>query len=130
MAKVYEFHMKTCFLVLLLTPGLLHAGLRLPNIFGDHMVLQRGKPLTVWGSADAGEAIEVRFAGQAKTTRADAKGSWALQLEPLEANAVGQTLVVKASSGERMFSDVLIGDVWLCGGRGRSKTANHGEHDA
>lgn len=117
MAKVYEFHMKTFILVFLLIPGLLHAGLRLPNIFGDHMVLQRGKPVTVWGSADAGEAVEVRFAGQAKTTRADAKGTWTLHLEPLEANAVGQILFVKASSGEQTFSDVLIGDVWLCGGQ-------------
>ena len=60
------------------------AEVRLPNILGDGMVLQCDKPVRVWGWAKAGEKVAVRFAGQAKSVTADAKGDWFVTLNPVE----------------------------------------------
>ena len=61
--------------------------------FGDGMVLQRDRPVPVWGTADAGAAVEVRFAGQVKKTVAGANGDWRVTLDPLSASKTGQPLV-------------------------------------
>lgn len=89
---------------------------KLPRIFGDRMVLQHGMPLPVWGTARPGESIEVRFAGQSKSTRADAQGHWRVTLEPLKANETPAEMTVIGNS-TLTFRDVLVGDVWLCSGQ-------------
>ena len=81
--------------------------------FGDHMVLQRDRPVPVWGTADAGEKVRVAFAGQAKETVADANGRWRVNLEPMPASEEGRTL----TAGNAAFRDVLVGEVWLCSGQ-------------
>ena len=68
------------------------ADLKLPAVFSDHMVLQRDKPIAVWGWADADEEISVEFAGQKKTAKADASGKWSLRLDPLTASAESRKL--------------------------------------
>ena len=95
------------------------ADLRLPRVFSDHMVLQRDKPVKVWGWADKGEKITVEFAGQTKTATAAADGAWLATLDPMPVNATGRVLSVKADSVNRKseISDVLVGDVWLLGGQ-------------
>src|SRR5262249_46459345 len=61
----------------LLAPVMAHAAdLRLPGIFRDHMVLQSGMKVPVWGEAAPGARITVRFAGQATEGAADAAGRW------------------------------------------------------
>lgn len=67
---------------LLLAPlAVLHAAeLRLPSIFSDHMVLQSGTSVPVWGWADEGEGVVVEFDGQSKTTTANADGKWTVKL--------------------------------------------------
>ena len=86
--------------------------------FGDHMVLQRDKPVVVWGRGLPGDSIRVTFAGQTKTTQADASNKWRLQLDPLPASTEGRELVVEQAGGERaVFTDVLVGEVWLAGGQ-------------
>ncbi len=57
----------------------------LPTLFTDHMVLQRGRPIRVWGRADAGEKLKVDLAGHKGTTTADASGRWSLFLPALSA---------------------------------------------
>jgi sialate O-acetylesterase len=92
----------------------LHAAeLRLASVFTDHMVLQRDKPVPVWGTADPGQEVQVHFAGQQKTTRTDASGRWMVKLAPLQANARPDILRVNGLAIE----DVLVGDVWLCSGQ-------------
>ena len=54
------------------------AALTLPAVFSDHLVLQSGKPVPVWGTADANTEVAVSIAGQKKTTKADAEGKWSL----------------------------------------------------
>lgn len=93
------------------------AAVTLPAIFSDHMVLQSGKPVPVWGTADANSEVSVAIAGQKKTTKADASGLWSLKLDALTASAEPRTLTV----GDKTINDVLVGEVWL--GSGQSNMA-------
>ncbi|MEM7143707.1 MAG: sialate O-acetylesterase [Verrucomicrobiota bacterium] len=82
-------------------------------LFGDHMVLQQGQAVPVWGTADAGETVEVAFAGQKVETEADGDGKWMVKLKPLEASAEGRELRID----DVVISDVLVGEVWVCSGQ-------------
>lgn len=105
-------------LVVALLTGPVHA-LTLPAIFGDHMVLQQGKPIPVWGAAEPAVRIQVTFAGQTKIATADAEGKWRIALDPLLASAEPRVLTVTAAGSESAVSlrDVLVGEVWLCSGQ-------------
>lgn len=98
-------------------PAEIPAGLSLARIFGDHMVLQREKPVKVWGWADKGEKVTVSFAGQTKTASAGDDRSWTVQLDPLQASFEGRELTVRGSAAMVTIKDVLVGEVWLCGGQ-------------
>src|SRR5689334_11169701 len=75
----------TTVVVLLFASGLV-AEDRVAYIFQDNMVLQRDKPVPIWGWAAPGSAVEVAFAGQKKQGTADAKGYWKVSLDPMAAN--------------------------------------------
>ena len=87
------------------------------KIFSDHMVLQCEFPVPVWGKAAAGAEVKVEFAGQSVQTKADGKGRWKLQLEPLKASATGRNLVVQVAAERAVIRDVLVGEVWFAGGQ-------------
>lgn len=106
------------------------AELRLPNIFGDHMVVQRDKPVRIWGWADKGESVTVSFAGEDRSATANDAGRWAVSLNGLEANASGQNLSVKSGNENVTFKDVLIGDLWLCGGQSNMEWRLRSSRDA
>ncbi len=108
--------MKTLAALLLFTLSA-QAAIMLPAVFSDHMVLQSGKPVPVWGAADANTEVTVAIAGQKKTTQADGEGKWSLKLDALTATAEPQTLTI----GDKTINDVLIGEVWL--GSGQSNMA-------
>jgi sialate O-acetylesterase len=88
----------------------------LNNMFGDHMVLQQGIENKVWGKADPGEAVTVTLGGQTKSTTAGADGSWHVLLDPVKEYGGPHTLTVKGKNTVT-FSDVLIGEVWVCAGQ-------------
>jgi sialate O-acetylesterase len=94
----------------------LPADVKLPAIFSDHMVLQRDVEAPVWGWADAGEKVTVSFAGQNKSTTADATGKWSVKLAKLPASAQARDLKVKGNN-EITLENVLVGDVWICSGQ-------------
>ena len=109
---------------MLLTPlAVLHAAeLRLGSPFSEHMVLQREKPVAVWGWADAGEAVTVTFGGQAKTAVTGADGKWSLKLDALKASAESCALTATGKGGRSVeVKDVLVGEVWF--GSGQSNMA-------
>ena len=81
------------------------------------MVLQQGRPVSIWGWAGAGEKIQVEFAGQEKTTEAGDDGNWNVTLEPLKASFESRQLVVAGASEKVTLAQVLVGEVWLCGGQ-------------
>jgi sialate O-acetylesterase len=94
----------------------------LSPVFGEHMVLQRGKPNPIWGWAEPGTQVTVAFAGQEKTVTTDAQGKWLVALDALEASVDARDLVVTSTNRKseivnRKLTDVLVGDVWLCGGQ-------------
>jgi sialate O-acetylesterase len=91
--------------------------LELPTIFSDHMVLQQGQTLPVWGLADAGATVKVTFGKQSAQTTADTEGKWLAKLAPEPASATPATLQVRCGAKEIVFQDVLVGEVWLCSGQ-------------
>lgn len=93
----------------------LFANVRLAKIFGDSMVLQRDKPIPVWGWADKGQTVTVQFHNQTKTARAGKDGKWIVTLNA-EAAGGPYTLLVKGKNSTTL-SDVLVGDVWICSGQ-------------
>lgn len=102
--------------IFVLTPSLAHSDVTLPKIFSSNMVLQRDLPLSIWGTADSGEEVIVKFAGQSKQTQAGADGKWMIRLDPLATSNLEQTLLVEAKN-KIEFSGVLVGEVWLCSGQ-------------
>ena len=111
------------FLALLAMANAHAAELKLAALFSDHMILQRDKPVPVWGWSDPEEKITVEFAGQKKSTIAGADGKWQLKLDPLAASAESRVLKVSSDKADRKLeiADVLVGEVWL--GSGQSNMA-------
>ena len=107
--------------VLLLTAllwiGTASAKVKLANVFTHHMVLQQGKPLKIWGTADAGESISVRIGQSKAKTVAGSDGRWSVCLEPLNASFKPVRFVVKGSRDKIELTDVLVGEVWLASGQ-------------
>lgn len=93
------------------------AALTLAPIFSDHAVLQRDKPLPVWGQATPGEKLAVSFHGQTVDTTAEADGRWIVYLAPLSASAEPADLTVTAATESAVVHDVLVGEVWLASGQ-------------
>ncbi|HEX4084915.1 MAG TPA: GDSL-type esterase/lipase family protein [Chthoniobacteraceae bacterium] len=92
------------------------ADVRLPAIFGDHMVLQQGAKLPIWGWADPGEHVTASFAGASASTVATPAGAWQINLPPAAASDEGRILTVKGRNS-LSFQDVLVGDVWIASGQ-------------
>jgi sialate O-acetylesterase len=92
-----------------------NANVRMPLLFSDGMVLQRNKPIPVWGWADANEKVEIHFNKQTKTITADKNGKWMVKLDaekaggPFELSVSGKNKIV--------IKDVLVGEVWICSGQ-------------
>jgi sialate O-acetylesterase len=98
------------------SPTAIAAGIRLGSPFVDHMVLQRGKPLEVWGTADANSQLTLQIADQQAQATAAADGAWHVQLKPMPAGGP-YDLTVTAGAATATIHDLLIGDVWLCSGQ-------------
>jgi len=88
---------------------------KLPKIFGDNMVLQRDRPIAIWGWADAGEKITIQFNKQNKELKAEKNGKWMTKLDaepaggPYQLIVIGKTVVT--------INNVLVGEVWICSGQ-------------
>jgi len=91
------------------------AEVALSGMFGDHMMLQRGLELPIWGTAAPGEQVTVSACGQSKSATADADGKWRLRLDPITMTEPFSITV--AGSNEIMLQNVVMGDVWICSGQ-------------
>ncbi|MCD8008052.1 MAG: hypothetical protein LUF68_03830, partial [Clostridiales bacterium] len=85
-------------------------------VFSDHMVLQRQKPIPVWGQGTPGEQVSVTLADEQKTTGVGPDGHWMLTLAPREAGT-GLTLTVESEGQKLICTDVAVGEVWFAGGQ-------------
>ena len=98
--------------IVFLCASLAEAKVSLPQLFQSGMVMQRGKPIPVWGKADAGELITIQFNKKQYTATADANGHWRIDLPKMKAGGP-YTLEV---NGEKL-TDIMVGDVWLLSGQ-------------
>jgi len=85
-------------------------------LFTDHLVLQRDRPIPIWGHAAAGEEVTVTLSGATRSVRANADGRWALTMPELPAGGP-HTLTARTANRMTNAHDVLVGDVWLCSGQ-------------
>ena len=92
------------------------ASLELSLLFSDGAVLQRDRPLPVWGRATPGDQVDVELDGRSAQATAGADGRWTVQL-PAHAAGGPYELRVRAGSEERRVRDVLVGEVWLASGQ-------------
>ena len=107
-----------------------NAELKLPNICGSQMVLQRDKPVRIWGWAEKEKTVTVSFGGQEKTITSGKESRWLITLDPMEANATGQTLKVKSGDVSITHEGILVGDVWICGGQSNMEWRLRSSRDA
>lgn len=89
------------------------------KLFSDHMVLQRGMPVPVWGTCKAGTKVTVKFGTQEKSAEADKDGKWMVRLDALTASTAPAELTITSATGNAPVKvvDVLVGEVYLCGGQ-------------
>ena len=99
------------------SPG--KAALRLPGVFGDKMVLQRGIPIPVWGWASADDRIVAKLGNAVVTTKANRDGKWIVYFPKRRAGGPYRLDITEEgrAGGRVKFSDILIGDVWVASGQ-------------
>ena len=93
-----------------------YGGLSLPAIYGDNMIIQRNKPFTLQGTANAGAKVTARLGKEKRSVRASDDGKWQIQFAPLE-RGEGLKLEVKSEDKEITFNNIAAGEVWLCSGQ-------------
>lgn len=99
----------------------LYAKVRLASIFSSHMVLQRDRPIHIWGLAEPGEEGDVSFRGMVAHFEADSLGRWSVYLPPVGA---GGTFTLTVHSTDRIeLTDILVGDIWVASGQSNMQYA-------
>ena len=107
--------MRKCLALAAILAPLCWCDVRLPAILSDHMVLQEGMPVRIWGSASAGERIVLRFQQQQAQTQADGNGQWEVFLRPLSPAPPSEMTVEGAN--RIVLRDVVAGEVWVGSGQ-------------
>ena len=90
--------------------------LKAADIFQSNMVLQRDKPLPVWGTAQPGTAVSISIQGQHAECVADSEGNWQATLPPLH-NSEDETLAISANAEQLQMHHIAVGEVWIAGGQ-------------
>lgn len=87
-------------------------------LFQDGMVMQRDRPVPVWGKADPAEKVTVSFAGLSKAAKADPQGRWKVVFDPLQTSEEGRIMTISGDGSPTIeIQDVLVGEVWLASGQ-------------
>ncbi len=111
MRKPVSLFISGLFLAATLTAS---ADVRLPSLFSSNMVLQRSVSVSVWGWADDGENVTVKFRNQKVSTKAK-QGKWSLKLSSLKAG--GPDVFTVSGKNSIELTNVLVGEVWICSGQ-------------
>jgi len=114
----------TACLAILATAGPVLAEIKTHALFTDNMLLQRGKKIAVWGTSDKTEPVTVKF-GDQTVTATPAEGKWKAELAPLTASAQPRDLVITQGDQSLTKKNVVVGDVWLCGGQSNMQWEIH-----
>jgi sialate O-acetylesterase len=117
--------------IVILSNVAVQADVRLPKIFGDHMVVQQKQPLPVWGWAEPGEKVTVRLAKSEASATADGQGKWSLKLDAIEAG--GPCEMTVQGKNTLVIKDILIGEVWIGSGQSNMEwpvvASNNGQQE-
>ena len=109
-----------------------YAGIRLPEIFTDNMVLQRDGPVKIWGDAGKNETIIIDFNKQKVKTKAGKDGQWMIELKAMPYGGP-YDMQISSKSESITLKNILIGDVWLCSGQSNMewivKNVNNAEQE-
>lgn len=97
--------------------GGVNSVVKMPTLFSDNMVLQRDKPIKVWGEVLPNQLIEITFDGQTYNTQSDANGKFTTLLPAKSASTSSYTLTVASNNEIFSYKNVVMGDVYLCGGQ-------------
>lgn len=116
-------------LLALALPIAVPAEVRLPHMLSDHAVLQRERPIHLWGWATPGARLSAHFHDQTVAAVADDVGKWSLWLSPESAGGP-YTLTIDGDGGEKTVSDLLVGDVWFASGQSNMEMPLEGFRDA
>jgi sialate O-acetylesterase len=108
---------RLCALMCFSIAGSANAATLLHPVFQDHVVLQRDKPINVWGEAPPHESLSVSLGNQTASAQADERGRWHATLPAVPAGGPHELTVRTQSGQSQTVSDVLVGDVWLCSGQ-------------
>lgn len=100
----------------------LHAELKLHRLFSDDGILQRDAKVAVWGTTDKPDPVTVKFADQTIAVTPE-EGKWKAVLAPLAASATGSNLVISQGDQTVTRKNVIVGDVWICGGQSNMQWA-------
>jgi sialate O-acetylesterase len=98
------------------------------TLFGDNMLLQRNIKVPIWGTAQPGGVVEIKFNGQTKEAKVGEDGEWTVYLDPMKAGGPYDMTI----SGEKnlKFKNILIGDVWICSGQSNMAMTVQSSKDA
>ncbi|MBI1336597.1 MAG: hypothetical protein GC164_06510 [Phycisphaera sp.] len=106
-------------------------GLCVSNLFQTNMVIQRDKPIHVWGWADAGEKVTVKFAGKQGEATAGDDRAWKVTLEAVPVSTTPQSMTITGKDKTITLDNILVGDVWVLGGQSNMEfeiaKVNHGD---
>ena len=105
------------YILFLVVPFLAKAQLQVAKSFSDNMVLQRDKPINIWGKAIPGQMVKVSFFNQNKASIVQVDSSWNIVLNKQKTNSQPQTITITCGKQALIIRNVLIGDVWLCIGQ-------------
>lgn len=92
------------------------ADVTLPKIISSKMVLQRERPLQIWGWADPGEVVTVKFGGTTVTCKADDQRNWKVELPAVRADGMAHRMIIRGKNKIEL-DDILIGEVWVASGQ-------------
>ena len=92
-------------------------GLSLPAIYSDNMVIQRGKPFVVKGTANTGDEVTVKLGKKKIKARANERGEWETAFEPMLADGKNYTMSVECGKQKVTYRNIVVGEVWLCSGQ-------------
>ncbi len=112
-------------------PGISFLGygaVTLPKLIGDNMIIQRNKPIIIWGWAAPDEKVTVQFKSQSKKATTDKSGKWKITFEPEQAGGPFQ-LVVKGKN-TITINNILVGEVWVCSGQSNMEWTVHNSNNA
>jgi sialate O-acetylesterase len=120
--------------------GVSLAELEVPSLFSDHMVLQRGMQISIWGKATPNDKITVKLSPEqsAQATgkqievqcKASEDGRWKATLPPMEAGGPYELIITAGDNSKLTFHDVVIGDVWVCSGQSNMEWSVAGSANA